>query len=660
MAEAPVRYLGFARKWRPQSFDELVGQPHISQTLKAEVEKGRISHAYLFAGPRGVGKTSTARILAKAVNCEKGPTPTPCAQCAHCQGIAAGSDLDVIEIDGASNNGVDQVRDLREHVHHVPFASRYKVYIIDEVHMLSIAAFNALLKTLEEPPRFVVFVFATTEPERIPQTIKSRCQVFNFRSITVEDIVSRLDHILTREGVEAEPSERAAVLETIAISAEGGMRDAQVALDQVISLSEGTLRLADVRDFLGVADTASLFSIVENIRDRKTAELLQTVRDLTERGRDLERFAKQILAFLRDLMVLQCAPGADLVRLSGASLDRARRLAAALDPALLINAISVLLDLEARMKQGTQTRILLEFALARLTAFDALRPIAELIQQLESAGPGVSAAEASAAAKARPRPFASPPPAPNPARYETAESFEGPALFAGPEPIPPPLSPGPPPQARAIPLQQGGALEPVGCDDIAALQAMLAQTIRSHDPSLGRTLEAVPLERIEGRTAYFGKPGQPINPYDAKRLDKPETKRAVCDTLAQLTGLQDLSIRIQGRPSLEVAQPPPPPPQSAPPPPVAPPRQPRIEEIERPEAEEAPAADEDPALYDGDAEAYEITPEEARRALGRRGLSAQRIRQLLRENEALRSKIELARKFFDGAILDGEGNPVET
>ncbi|MCX7016959.1 MAG: DNA polymerase III subunit gamma/tau [Candidatus Sumerlaeota bacterium] len=672
-APVPAPYVGFARKWRPQTFEDLVGQQQVSQALRSEVEKGRIGHAYLFAGPRGVGKTSAARILAKAINCEHGPTPSPCGQCAHCRGIAAGAELDVIEIDGASNNGVDQVRDLREHVNHVPFACRYKVYIIDEVHMLSIPAFNALLKTLEEPPRFVVFIFATTEIERIPETIKSRCEVFPFRAITVEDIVGRLDYILKREGVEVEPGERQAILETIALSAEGGMRDAQVALDQVVSLTEGVLRLQDVRDFLGVADRDSLFALVDHIRERRSAELLDIVRDLSERGRDLERFVKQVLAFLRDLMVLRCGGGDDLVRLTGETLARARELAADLDPALIVNAVNIFLDLEARMKVGTQTRFLLEFALVRLTALEGLTPIADLVQRLEGGGGGSGAPANRGAASSPGRASGA---TPRPARASGQPGRPGEAALGE---VGVQTAAAPP---RIIPLQRGGALEPVSAQDIGALSAMLAEAVRSYDLLLSRTLEVVPLEKVEGSTAYFGKPGQPISRYDARQFDKPETKDRLCSLLAQLTGTgQFFSIRVQGRPSLDAGAPPAP--SVAP---ARPPRPPQPQPIEAlaprefdlgggvtaafeaspPEMDEPPPSDVVPPPPDMEeeeesapVEPLDMRAEDVRRLFGKTGLSAPQARKLLKEDETLRSKVEMVRKAFKGRIVDGDGKPVK-
>ncbi len=624
MAKAPAPYIGFARKWRPQTFADLVGQDHVRAGLSAEVDKERVGQAYLFAGPRGVGKTSAARILAKAINCEKGPTPQPCGECDHCKGITSGSDLDVIEIDGASNNGVDQVRDLREGVNHVPFACRRKVYIIDEVHMLSIAAFNALLKTLEEPPSFVVFIFATTEMERIPDTIKSRCQVFQFRSISMEDIVERLDFIAVREGAEVDEEDRQAILEAIALSAEGGMRDAQVALDQVLSLAEGRLTLQDVRDFLGVADQASLFSIVENIRDGDSAALLETIRDMSERGRDLERLAKQILALLRDLMVLGCGGSDELARMTGETLKRARELAESLDPSLIVNAINIFLDLEARMKQGAQARILLEFALVRLTALEGLQSIADAIKRLESSGGAGATGSSAAPASGR---------ATSPGGSLGAHSMASPVHAVQP------------PQ-QAIPLQDGGALEPVNLEDVDQIRVLLSKAFASSNVGICKALEAAPLQRIEGGAAHFGSPDRPVHPLDAGLLGKSSTQKALRDQLSRLTGKADLAIRVDA--PLEVIEPP------APTAPAEPPA---------PAYEEPPLPYEPPVIDDGaplpEPVLLEVSPEEVRQIFGKKGQSAKQIRRILNEDDKLREKIELALRVFSGKILDGDGNPVQ-
>jgi DNA polymerase-3 subunit gamma/tau len=293
-------YVVLARKYRPQIFDELVGQDHVTRTLKNAILRERIHHAYLFCGSRGVGKTTAARILAKALNCEKGPTPTPCDACDSCVEIREGQAVDVLEVDGASHTGVDDVRELRETVRYLPVRGRKKVLIIDEVHMLSQSAFNALLKTLEEPPAHVVFILATTDPHRIPQTILSRCQRFDFRRLPDALLVEHMDSVLAREGLSADR----AALATIARAADGSVRDSLSLLDQVLAFAAGGAideKLA--ADVLGVADRRSLLALGEAVISRDPAGALARVEEIYRSGADLGRFAMNFHAHLRDLVV---------------------------------------------------------------------------------------------------------------------------------------------------------------------------------------------------------------------------------------------------------------------------------------------------------------------------------------------------------------------
>src|SRR5512136_1075662 len=271
MAKEDTSYLVLARKWRPQLFEEVVGQRHITQTLQNAISQKRVAHAFLFTGARGVGKTSSARILAKALNCEKGPGTNPCNQCATCQEVTHGTSMDVIEIDGASNRGIDEIRELKENVRYTPAKSRYKIYIIDEVHMLTTEAFNALLKTLEEPPPHVIFVFATTEPHKIPLTILSRCQRYDFKRIPLASILEQLRTIATQEGMEISDQS----LHLIAREAEGSMRDAQSLLDQVLSYAGQKVSDKEVIEVLGVIDRKILHDSIAALADGDQARLLQ-------------------------------------------------------------------------------------------------------------------------------------------------------------------------------------------------------------------------------------------------------------------------------------------------------------------------------------------------------------------------------------------------
>lgn len=298
-----MAYVALYRQWRPQDFDALVGQKAVKTTLKNALASGKIAHAYLFSGPRGTGKTSMARILAKALNCEQGPTAEPCGQCGNCQRIVQGTSLDVIEIDAASNTSVDNIRDLREQVAFTPAESRYKVYIIDEVHMLSTGAFNALLKTLEEPPAHAVFILATTDPQKVPATIQSRCQRFEFRRVTVDEIAEHLAMVAAGSGIEAD----ADALRLIAIQAEGGMRDALSLLDQCGVMAK-RVTVATVREVLGIVGREALHELTGAIGRRQLPQALTTLNLLLEQGKDVKQVLTELIEYLRALVLYLAVP----------------------------------------------------------------------------------------------------------------------------------------------------------------------------------------------------------------------------------------------------------------------------------------------------------------------------------------------------------------
>jgi DNA polymerase-3 subunit gamma/tau len=298
-----MAYVALYRQWRPQDFDSLVGQKAVKTTLKNALASGKIAHAYLFSGPRGTGKTSMARILAKALNCEQGPTAEPCGQCSNCQRIVQGTSLDVIEIDAASNTSVDNIRDLREQVAFTPAESRYKVYIIDEVHMLSTGAFNALLKTLEEPPAHAVFILATTDPQKVPATIQSRCQRFEFRRVTVDEITEHLAMVAAGSGIEAD----ADALRLIAIQAEGGMRDALSLLDQCGVMAK-RVTVATVREVLGIVGREALHELTGAIGRRQLPQALATLNLLLEQGKDVKQVLTELIEYLRALVLYLAVP----------------------------------------------------------------------------------------------------------------------------------------------------------------------------------------------------------------------------------------------------------------------------------------------------------------------------------------------------------------
>jgi DNA polymerase III subunit gamma/tau len=301
-----VSYEVFARKYRPQTFDDLIGQAHVSRTLKNAVAQNRLAHAYLFVGPRGIGKTSTARILAKSLNCVKGPTVTPCGECDNCREIAAGNSLDVIEIDGASNNSVEDVRQLRENVRYAPAKGRYKIYLIDEVHMLSPAAFNALLKTLEEPPEHVKFIFATTEPQKVLPTILSRCQRFDLHRISANLIAKHLQFIAGKEKIALEPT----AAHAIARGAEGGLRDAESMLDQLVAFCGERISENDVLDVFGFTGEQTVIDLTGRILRGETPGAIDLLHQQSDAGKDMMRLMSDLIAYLRDLLIFKAKPDA--------------------------------------------------------------------------------------------------------------------------------------------------------------------------------------------------------------------------------------------------------------------------------------------------------------------------------------------------------------
>jgi DNA polymerase-3 subunit gamma/tau len=356
------QYQVLARKWRPQQFDDVVGQEHVTTTLKNAIEKNRLAHAYLFVGPRGIGKTSTARIFAKALNCVKGPTITPCDECDNCREIAEGRSLDVLEIDGASNNGVEQVRELRETVRYAPARAKFKIYIIDEVHMLTTQAFNALLKTLEEPPAHVKFFFATTEPQKMLPTILSRCQRFDLRRIPSNLIVKHLKDIAKKEKVAIDDEALAA----IARGAEGGLRDAESALDQLIAFCGSKIAESDVLSVFGLVAHDQIAALTDAIIDGKTTTALQVLKQLDEIGKDLQRLAADLLDHFRNLLVVTLgAEGLASVQLPEAEIALLQAQAQRTDSDAVLRIIDALAAAEGRLRYALSKRVFFEIALVK-------------------------------------------------------------------------------------------------------------------------------------------------------------------------------------------------------------------------------------------------------------------------------------------------------
>jgi len=372
-------YTVLARRYRPQQFGDLVGQEPVAQALVNALKSNRVAHAYLFTGARGVGKTSTARILAKALNCSNGPTTTPCDQCESCRAIAVGEDMDVLEIDGASNNKVEEVRELRQNVQYKPNRSRFKIYIIDEVHMLSTSAFNALLKTLEEPPPHVKFIFATTEVQKIPVTILSRCQRFDFVSISGRRIQERLQGILEAEKAAAEPG----VLDVIARRAGGSMRDAQSLLDQLVAFGGDQLTLQTVNQLLGIADEEQVVALATAILQHDPAKSLELLGAALDAGAQLGELLDQLVDYWRDLMLLCSAgPSMEGLTFSARHHETMHEQARSMSLDTILAGLDMLAATKARLRGTSHGRVLLEMAVVRLARLEDLLSLSELARQL--------------------------------------------------------------------------------------------------------------------------------------------------------------------------------------------------------------------------------------------------------------------------------------
>ena len=376
-----MSYLVLARKWRPQIFEEVIGQRHVTKTLQNAIISDRVAHAFLFTGTRGVGKTSVARILAKALNCNEGPTAKPCNQCQACGDISAGVSLDVLEIDGASNTGVDDVRQLRENVGYLPSKGRHKVFIIDEVHMLSNSAFNALLKTLEEPPKHVVFIFATTEPHKIPSTILSRCQRYDFKRIPVRDILAQLKLVVSEENIQISDES----LGLIARKAEGSMRDAQSILDQAISFAGNCISDDEMVEILGIIDRNLLYETSLSVIERNPRRCLDIIEDTYNYGYDIKEFYKDLLEHFRNLIVAKVAecpsklidlPEADIEKLIGqgasTGVDEMERL------------FRILATSEEEITKSTNPKLMMEMTLVRMAHTRPLRSVDDILAKISA------------------------------------------------------------------------------------------------------------------------------------------------------------------------------------------------------------------------------------------------------------------------------------
>src|SRR5713101_7940035 len=504
-----MSYQVIARKWRPQTFEDLVGQQHVTETLKNAIQNDRVAHAYIFSGARGVGKTTAARILAKALNCLKGPTPEPCGECTSCREIAAGSSLDVIEIDAASNRGIDQVRELREMVRYAPAASRRKVVILDEAHMLTPEASNALLKTLEEPPDRVIFVMATTRPEDLVDTIRSRSQHFHFRTLTFAEIAGRLEEIAKKENLKIEPGAMA----VIARMAEGSLRDALSLLEQARAYCGDTIPDKEVRDLLGVVPDDALEELIRAIAEGSADRALGLVHTLQKEGRNLQHFCRETIRHMRNLLIARtCGAESDLIAATPDQRPALAKAAALFGEEDLTRFFQILLQTDDDLRRKPDPRVHLEMGLLRLINASRLAPLEELLGEMKSGAPS-SGANTGVGRSAAPS-FAAAIPAP--LKPETKAQFSSPlaarasaptATVAASAEVQRAMAPGEP----AIPAKgNGAAAQAIGIsqEDVAKIRT----AIQAQQKFLGELVEQGSRWELEGAELriYFSPEKRPF------------------------------------------------------------------------------------------------------------------------------------------------------
>ena len=535
-----MSYQVFARKYRPQTFDDLVGQAHVTRTLKNAVEQNRLAHAYLFVGPRGIGKTSTARILAKALNCVNGPTVSPCGVCDSCKEITQGNSLDVLEIDGASNNGVEQVRELRDNVRYAPSKGHFKIYIIDEVHMLTSAAFNALLKTLEEPPAHVKFIFATTEPQKVLPTILSRCQRFDLHRIPANLIADHLQYIAGNEKVTLE----SAAAHAIAKGADGGLRDAESMLDQLVAFCGETIAEQDVLSVFGFTSEQTVANFTVQILQGATAEALELLHAEADAGKDMMKLMSDLIAYLRDLLVYKVKPDAVADEFNPELQSALETQSALIETNRLLELIDQFAAAEGRMKWAPNKK--LHFEVAVIKAIQTLGQVTldEVIQNLSAMRDGKTPPEPTAravtAAVQPPKPAArpaSPPPKPAPVLPAEKPASEE-RKSAGPELLePPPSSPSSSESAEM---------------DVEQLWQKAIDQIRARRPLIKGWIDSAKVLGQEGRSFLLGFP--PEQKTAMESIAMPRNRDFLESLLKEISG-RDWNIKFSLKEGLVVEAP---------------------------------------------------------------------------------------------------------